>query len=114
MRKTLLICLLTLIIAGSALWGAQHVRFFEKLPMFVNDLSGTLDDQMGWGGMHRQRGGEQSLAQSLARWGNVLAYVSIFAFFVMMTYYAELGLCKVRSKAKVIETRKPETVLSTS
>jgi len=50
-----------------------------------NEFGGNGFGDMGQGGDHHK-------TASLASWVNVSAYLSIFAFFVMMTYYGELGI----------------------
>jgi hypothetical protein len=40
----------------------------------------------------RGQGGGHNRTASLAGWVNVSAYLTIFAFFIMLTYYGELGI----------------------
>lgn len=144
MFKKIAAIVLVVAITGAALWGFQHVRFFEKLPdffqsAFASDSFPAGGQQHGYDSMQRnagetapehatvdfsaeeaprsqgsqqggreqggegfgdmQRGGRgHGMAVSPAGWVNVMAYFTIFAFVVMLTYYGERGLCKVRSK----------------
>ena len=118
MRRKITIIILIIAVTVSALWGVQRVRFFDKLPMLLHEFSADEQGYMGRGpergGMPGPNGREQTLTQSLARWINVLAYLSIFAFVVFLAYYGERGLCNVRARIRATEKQTPETVLSTS
>lgn len=109
MLKNIAIIILVLLITGSAVWAVQRVRFFEKLPLLTQSLTALSDNEAalsgrggGRGGGGRGRGrmnhGGHIAGPSSEGWLNVLAYLSILAGVVMLTYYGERGLCKLRAR----------------
>lgn len=117
MAKHFNIVIIVVLISGAAVWGFQQTQFFTKLPRVFSGTSappggkgrppfGERNGSMPGGvdGAAGQRpipgGGENNGAAgrpvgppiTLASWLNVLAYFAIFAFTIMLTYYAELGI----------------------
>lgn len=128
MRKHMKTLIIIGVMTGTAVWGFQHVRFFDKLLIALNqkvfigtELHGKDIGQgqggyrggrsrsvpqsqthelpepreqgrggNGFGGMGQ--GGGHNRTASFAGWVNVTAYLLIFAFFIMLTYYGELGI----------------------
>ena len=94
MLKKLLILSLIVVISGSAVYSLHSLNFFDKLGMVFQE-SGS-GQQRGPGGQGRngrsgRPGGHRahaamSLSEGLLQMG---AYLAVFAFVVMLTYYAE-------------------------
>jgi hypothetical protein len=129
MRKHLKTLIIIVVITGAAVWGFQHLQFFDRLPVaFSQTVAAATNEVRGQvqGGYRGGRGGENQDAAhqlperrgqvrggstaggngfrgrgqggghnktaSLAGWVNVTAYLTIFTFFIMLTYYSELGI----------------------
>ena len=125
MRKYITTLIIVIIITGAAVWGTQHLQFFQKLPLVFSQAvfaeNGIQDEDMpreqgrgfrggrgsvaeregsgrgghGSGGLGGRGQGRHAMTVSLAGWVNVLAYLSIFAFITMLTYYGEFGIRKL-------------------
>ena len=111
MRKYLGTSALVVFISCAAVWGAQLVKFFQRLPMAFSSLAFAADGASNQGRPPRadaqefhaptspnegkterpQRHGKASASES---WKNVLAYFAVFAFVVMLTGCSEQGLRK--------------------
>ena len=119
MRKVLGMCVVVALISWTAVWGSQHIRFFQRLSSSFNSLTfssaessdqGRLSKSTTEGGnsaAHSQnsergggRPGEHQVPPLSETVKNVLAYFAIFAFMVMLTYYAEQGVRTVTERRK--------------
>lgn len=132
MRKQIKTLFIVVLITGVALWGSQQLRFFQRLSMVFGQPAfaangpsneglqrrgqggyrggagqesrkGIVRGGNGFGGRGRGQGGHARTA-SLEGWINVLAYLSIFAFFVMLAYYGEQSIRKLGNRPKACVT----------
>ena len=114
MRKLLETGLLIVLICCAALWGAQQIRFFQRIPMVFSSLTFAVDrvsneerpprpDTQGFQAptqSNNEAGGRpqrREMGMSSDGWKNILAHCSVFAFMVMCTYYSEHGIRKLAS-----------------
>lgn len=114
MRKLLGTCLLIALLSSAAIWGIQRIGFFPRVSgAFSSMISGesasnharpaqetqgiqTSPDSSKQG----QRPNGHVMPSPSETWKNVFAYVAIFAFVVMATYYSEQGACAWADRRK--------------
>ena len=119
MRKLLGTCLLITLLSSAAIWGVQRIGFFPRVSgAFSLMISGesvsnharpaqetqgtqTSPDSNRQG----QRPNGHVMPSPAETWKNVFAYVAVFAFVVMVTYYSEQGACALAAPQKRREER---------
>ncbi|GAK50048.1 hypothetical protein U14_01273 [Candidatus Moduliflexus flocculans] len=114
MRKFLETGLLVALISCAAVWGAQQIRFFQRIPMVFSSLTFAVSSVSNEGRPPRpdtqefqaptqsnnEAGGRpqrREMGASSDGWKNILAHCSIFAFMVMCAYYSEQSIRKLAS-----------------
>ena len=107
MRKLLGTCALVALISCAAVWGTQRIGLFPRLSGALSSLvfgtsnanhakpaKQTAQDSQASANATTDNGqverpNKRTLASPLDSWKNVCAYVAVFAFVVMATYYGE-------------------------
>ena len=119
MRKLLGTCLLITLLSSAAIWGVQRIGFFPRvLGAFSSMISGesvssharpAQDTQVAQTSPESSRPGQRpnghAMPSLVETWKNVFAYVVVFAFVVMVTYYSEQGACALAAPQKRREER---------
>ena len=128
MRKLPGTLVIVVLITAAAVWGCRHLQFFERLPMVFGQRAFAASGDSDGGQLFRQRNrgrqlpttsgegrkrgadglgrgqGRHAMTVSSEGWLNVLAYLSVFVFFVMLTYYGEQALRKLVNRREACVT----------